>query len=80
MGDLHRHVAAAPMFFAAIAEFRDFYQADHQVIWDSVTRLRGANSLRTSEPLRIHVIPQTRGVTLRSLPKSSVTKIEVGSY
>ena len=38
---------------------------------DSVTRLRGANSLRTSEPLRIHVIPQTRGVTLRSLPKSA---------
>jgi tyrosinase len=26
---------------------------------DSVTRLRGANSLRMSEPLRIHVIPQT---------------------
>lgn len=47
---------------------------------DSVTRLRGAHSLRTSEPLRIHVIPQTRGVTLRSLPKSSVMKIEVGSY
>jgi hypothetical protein len=47
---------------------------------DSVARLLHAGAMRTADPLRIHVVPQTRGITLRSMAKSSVTKIEVGSY
>jgi hypothetical protein len=47
---------------------------------ESVSSLRKVNALKTREPLKIHVVPQTRGVALRALPKSSVTKVEVGAF
>jgi hypothetical protein len=46
----------------------------------SVRQLRAAAALRTDQPLQIHVVPQTRGVALRALPKASVTKVEISTF
>ena len=46
----------------------------------SVRRLRAAAALRSEQPLQIHVVPQTRGVALRALPKASVTRVELTSF
>jgi tyrosinase len=46
----------------------------------SIEHQRNARTLNTERPLNIHVVPQTRGISLRALPNSSVIKIEVSSF
>jgi tyrosinase len=46
---------------------------------ETIQDLRAARTLRTDQPLQIHVVPQTRGVALRALPAAAVTKVEVTS-
>ena len=47
---------------------------------EPLRRLRAAASLRADQPLQIHVVPQTRGVALRALPKVNVTRVELSSF
>lgn len=44
-----------------------------------VRKLRAAGALRSDQPLQIHVIPQTRGVALRAVPKVSVRRVEISA-
>ena len=47
---------------------------------EPVRKLRAAAALNADQPLQVHVVPQTRGVALRALPKTSVRRVEISSF
>ncbi|MCU1350335.1 MAG: tyrosinase [Acidobacteria bacterium] len=47
---------------------------------DAVQDLRASDLLKSGEPLRIQVVPQSRGVALRAQPPSSLKGVSVGAY
>lgn len=71
--------------YAGTFEFFGRMAHTHQVTFtvpltQSVRRLRGTALMRADQPLQIHVVPQTRGVALRALPKTSVVRVELTSF
>jgi tyrosinase len=47
---------------------------------DAVRDLRAAGRLKDGEPLRVHVIPQTRGVMLKAPAASSLRGVSAGAF
>jgi tyrosinase len=46
---------------------------------DALDAHRGAGTLK-SDQIYIHIVPQTRGISMRALPKTTVTKVEITAF
>lgn len=71
--------------YAATFEFFGGMHHAHPVTFtvpldQALQDLTAAKMLDASKPLNVVVVPQTRGVALRALPKTSVTKVEVTTF